>query len=327
MQPTMTRSMHLLAFFALGLLSLGNAQGPDQGSRPVNLGGANNYAIFAADRVLSIGENPYSSITGNIGVWPGHSGGESVELIDFPDGKLVGTKQPLNLEALRVRNDLSDAFTEAYTRIGGIEIEVGDIGDSPFSIPKPGYYYRADGNGPGDLDLGSDKTLILDAQGDPNAVWIFKIRGNFNIRDRAVIELRNKAQACNVFFLVQGRLIIGTRVIAQGKFLVGKDILVEGIDSTLEGSLFSLTSSVTLRNTAINRPTCATSTIPRGTCPVCPVCPNPPHYPKCPKRKPCHHKPVFGESEHGGWESDGFEGESREGGGWSGGEWLENGGP
>ncbi len=124
----------------------------------------------------------------------------------------------------------------------------------------PGIYE----SGPGTfgITLGN---LTLDAQGDPNAVWVFQMATSLTVGiagptgARSVI-LINGAQAKNVFWHVGSAATINA---AGGGTMVGTILSQSGISfstagnvalTTLNGRAMALTGSVTMVNTVINVP-------------------------------------------------------------------------
>jgi hypothetical protein len=125
---------------------------------------------------------------------------------------------------------------------------------------RPGIYQSASGSY---LITGSD--LTLDAQNDPDAVWVFQMATSLTVGGpgaafpRSII-LANGAQPKNIFWQVGsaatinaggGGTMVGT-VIAQA----GVTISTAGslIISTFNGRALGLDASVTMVNTILNIP-------------------------------------------------------------------------
>lgn len=164
-------------------------------------------------------------------------------------------------EAIAIQG-LLDA-TDAYNSIspasmpGGIDPGAGELGGLTLA---PGVYMSASGtfnisNGP----------LTLDAQGDPNATWVFQTASGLTVGiagptgARSVI-LTNGALPSNVFWYVGSAATING---AGGGTMVGTIIAMAGVtfstpgnavQTTLNGRAISLIASVTMVNTTINIP-------------------------------------------------------------------------
>jgi hypothetical protein len=151
---------------------------------------------------------------------------------------------------------LSEAQT-AYTTLQGLPstgVLAGEVGGATI---YPGVYTNASTVGITNGDL------TLDAQGDPNAYWVFQIGSSLTVGEagqpRSVI-LAHGAQASNVFWAVgSGATING----AGGGTMVGTIISMAGIEvstvgnaaiTKINGRLLALTASTTLVNTVINLP-------------------------------------------------------------------------
>jgi hypothetical protein len=135
----------------------------------------------------------------------------------------------------------------------------GSAGELGNRVLAPGIYKSASGS------FGiTQGNLTLDAQGDPNAFWVFQMATTFTVGTpsgaRSVL-LVNGAQAKNVFWqvgtaatingVVGGGFVAGT-VIAQA----GASVSTAGVAAvtTINGRLLVTTGPVTLVNTVINVP-------------------------------------------------------------------------
>jgi hypothetical protein len=100
------------------------------------------------------------------------------------------------------------------------------------------------------LNLG----LTLNAQGNSNAVFIFKtpiaVAYAFTANPNAKIHLINGAQACNVFWLVSGAFNMGTAVTMRGSIVAGGAISM-GAQDTLEGRALTINGAITVSNGAL----------------------------------------------------------------------------
>ncbi len=59
-------------------------------------------------------------------------------------------------------------------------------------------------------------TLYLNAQGNPNAIFIFKIVGTFATGANAKVKLINGAMACNVFWKIDGAVTMASGTYMRG---------------------------------------------------------------------------------------------------------------
>lgn len=92
--------------------------------------------------------------------------------------------------------------------------------------------------------------LNLDAQGDPNAVFIFKIGGALTSAASATVNLINGAAACNIFWITKGGAIsLATLTTMRGTLIANPGAIALGAGCTLEGRALSITGAVTVYGT------------------------------------------------------------------------------
>lgn len=103
--------------------------------------------------------------------------------------------------------------------------------------------------------LGITGTLTLDAQGDPDAVFIFKTGSTLTTAASSNVALINGAQACNVFWQVGSSATLGVGTLFKGNILALASITDAG-GSTVEGRLLARNGAVTLNNTTVTKATC-----------------------------------------------------------------------
>jgi hypothetical protein len=117
-------------------------------------------------------------------------------------------------------------------------------------------------NGAGSLS----GTLILDAQDDPDAIFVFKFAGAFGVAAGSKMILSNGARRCNVFFIggagvATGAISIGAGSVLKGTFLSHGGACGSGADTFLAGRLLSTGGAVvTYTGIIYNNPECVTST-------------------------------------------------------------------
>ena len=81
--------------------------------------------------------------------------------------------------------------------------------------------------------------LTLDAQGDPNALFIFQAEGAINSSVLSTVILRGSAKACNVFWLALGGIGIGADCVIKGNLVARTAAIAVGFRSKLEGRMLS----------------------------------------------------------------------------------------
>jgi len=147
----------------------------------------------------------------------------------------------------------------AYTTLQGLPSDgvlAAEVGNTTI---YPGVYTNASSVG---ITLGP---LTLDAQGNPNAYWVFQIGSSLTVGTPTSSEsviLINGAQAKNVYWAVGG--LPGAVInYGGGGTMVGTIISQPGITvsspgvaavTTINGRVLALTASTTIVNTVINVP-------------------------------------------------------------------------
>ena len=88
--------------------------------------------------------------------------------------------------------------------------------------------------------------LTLDAQLNANAVFIFQIQGSFSTSADSKIKLVNGAQACNVFWKVEGLVSMASGTTMRGTVIANNAGINMNTGDTLEGRALSTTVAVTV---------------------------------------------------------------------------------
>jgi len=211
----------------------------------VGLGTASTFAVLAGSTVTNTGP---SVISGDVGLDPGSA------VTGFPPGIVnAGTIHTTDGVALQAQNDLTTAYNDAAGRSSTASISSDLAGRTLTS----GVYTSAS-------SLGLSGDLTLDAQGDPNAVFIFQAGTSLTTGSGSHVTLIGGAQACNVFWQVGSSATIGTSSQFVGNILALTSIsLTTG--ATLNGSALARNGAVTLDTNTITRATCAAGTTGSGT--------------------------------------------------------------
>jgi gliding motility-associated-like protein len=88
--------------------------------------------------------------------------------------------------------------------------------------------------------------LILDGQGNPNAVFIFQIQGAFSTNVNSKVKLVNGAKACNVFWKVEGLVSMSAGTKMRGTVIANNAAINMNAGDTLEGRALSINGAVTV---------------------------------------------------------------------------------
>jgi Ice-binding-like/Bacterial Ig-like domain len=212
--------------------------GPCQGGQvpPVALcpfiGG---FSVLAGTTVTNTGS---TVVSGDVGVDPGTA------ITGFPPGLASGTIHSADAVASQGEAVLAAGYIDAATRTGGTAV----AGDLVGKTLTAGVYTSTS-------SLAESGDLTLDAQGNPNAVFIFQIASTLITGSGSHIVLANGASACNVFWQVGSSATLGTNSVFKGTILALTSITVTtGVN--LEGRALARYGAVTLDSDVITGCTC-----------------------------------------------------------------------
>ncbi|WP_310560483.1 Ig-like domain-containing protein [Flavobacterium sp.] len=196
-------------------------------------------------------------LTGDVyTVTPLNSGSVMKEIFAAAPAPGNATKAATALAGLNAARDVYLSISPA-SMPGGLDPGAGELGGLTLA---PGVYKSASGT----FDI-TNGDLTLDAQGNPNAIFVFQCASALTVGDSAPSSVRliGGAQAKNVFWYVGSAAVINY---AGGGVMSGNIIANSGVTlsspanstnpavTTLNGRAMSLVSSVTMVNTVINVP-------------------------------------------------------------------------
>lgn len=202
----------------------------------VALGGAGAFAVLAGSTITSTGA---TALTGDLGVSPGAA------LTGFPPGTLTGAKQLGNVASAAGMTDLTTAYNDAMGRIQSPVTVAGNLGG--LTLP-PGLYKSTSS-----LAISSGD-LTLDAQGDPNAVFIFQMASTLTTTSGRKVILSGGAKSTNVFWQVGSSATLGTTSVFKGTIMANQSITL-ATGATLNGRALARVGAVTLAGNAVVMPT------------------------------------------------------------------------
>lgn len=229
----------LIAVSAFGAAELAKA------ATTVSLGTADSFAILAGSGITIGGAVNTSTITGDIGSFA------TPTITGIGNAVLNGTNHAGDASTQGAKTDLSTAYTAA-SQVPSTNLPAGDnqLGSQTLT---PGVY---DFGGAATANIVG--TLTLDAQGDPNAVFIFKASSTLVTAGASVVSLINAAQACNVFWQVGSSATLGAASTFKGNILASVSATL-GTTANVEGRVLASTGAVTLDGSnVITKATCVT---------------------------------------------------------------------
>lgn len=206
---------------------------------PVDLGTAGTYSVLGGQTVTNTGPTVLSD---NVGVSPGTA------ITGFPPGVALGDTHSANAHSLQAQSDLTIAYNDAAGQAPDESIS-GDLGGLTL---EPGVYNASS-------SIGLTGTVTLDAQGDPDAVFIFQVGSTLTTASASTVALLNDAQACNVFWQIGSSATLGTNTTFVGTIMALTSISVT-TGTTVDGRALARNGSVTLDSNIFTQSACETDT-------------------------------------------------------------------
>ncbi len=111
--------------------------------------------------------------------------------------------------------------------------------------------------------------LTLDAQGDPNAEFIFQIGSTLTTASASSVILTNGASPCNVYWQIGSSATLDSGTSFIGNVMALTDITLNDA-VTVTGRVLARNGQISLINDTLNRPNCATGSeeTPTGSTPT-----------------------------------------------------------
>jgi hypothetical protein len=191
----------------------------------VNLGTAANFVLFTSAGAVT--NSSGSLLTGNVGTNSGSSTGF---------GNVNGSMENNNSITATCGSDLLIAYNMIDTA-------------TPTSYPS-GLLGNGDTLTAGVYHVASDATLslnlILNAQGNANAVFIFQVQGTLSAGVASKVVLINGALACNVFWKVEGVVSMASGATMRGTVIANNAAINLSTNDTLEGRVLSTNGAVSV---------------------------------------------------------------------------------
>lgn len=212
----------------------------------VGLGTASSYAVLAGSAVTNTGP---STISGDLGVSPGTS------VTGFPPGVVTGATHAADAEALQAQQDLTTAYNDAAGRSTTTDVTGTDLGGQTL---VSGVYEHTSG-------MQLTGTVTLDAEGDPDAVFIFKAGSTLVTASGSSVQLINGASPCRVFWQVGSSATIGTGTQFAGTVMALTSATLQ-TGANVDGRILARNGAVTLDTNNITASSCGVvPTTPTGT--------------------------------------------------------------
>jgi hypothetical protein len=213
-----------------------------------NLGTSANFVLFTSvGAITNVGT---SHLTGHVGSNSGSSTGFGN--VDGVMNNTNGVSAQADADLTIAYNQLNDAVPNYFIAplLGNGQV----LQQGVYSLPSVSTL---------NLDL------TLDAQNDPTAVFIFKINGAFSSAAFSEVKLINGAQACNVFWKIEGLVSLATGTIMKGTVIANNSAIIMNTGVNLEGRALSTSGAISVDGIVSFKPLGCGSPILTG-----PIAPN-----------------------------------------------------
>jgi hypothetical protein len=212
----------------------------------VGLGTTSSFAILAGTTITNTGPTTINgNAGGSIGLYPGTAFTGRAQVT------LSGSVHLADSVARIAKDDLITAYNDAAGRIPVTTIPT-DLGGTTLTA---GVYDSTSGT------FHITGTLTLDAQGDPDAVFVFKTASTLITASGSSVRLIDNARPCRVFWQVGSSATLGTDSHFVGHIFALTSIAAQ-TGATVQGQLLARNGAVTLERNVITNAICSESTAP-----------------------------------------------------------------
>ncbi|MFF3316698.1 ice-binding family protein [Streptomyces sp. NPDC003035] len=210
-----------------------------------------SYSVLAGQGVTNTGP---TVIDHDLGTHPNGA------ITGFPPGRVLGEVHAADAAALQAKSDLIEAYNNAAGQAEDFDLPaaIGTGTSGPTEL-IPGVYRR---DPAGSVGLTGD--LVLNAGGNPSAVWVFQIPTALTTATSSRILLTNGASPCNVFWQVGSSAELNTNTTFVGTIMALTSIFLR-TGTNIEGRALARNGEVTMDSNKIFLGGCATGGTTTGT--------------------------------------------------------------
>ena len=202
------------------------------------LGKAQSFAVLGGETVTNVGP---STVVGNLGVSPGSA------VTGFPPGlQTGGVMHKADAEALQAKNDLTNAYEMLASEPCTRDLSGTDLGG--LTLGEGVYCFSSSAQLTG--------TLVLDAGGRADAVFVFKTVSTLITASNSSVHVINGGGDCGVFWQIGSSATLGTGTTFAGSILALTSISL-ATGAAISGRALARNGEVTMDDNHIAVSTCA----------------------------------------------------------------------
>ncbi len=194
-----------------------------------------------------------STIFGDLGVAPG------LAITGFPPGLVLGgSVHAADATALQAQSDVTAAYDALASEACDFDLTGQDLGG--LTLTSGVYCFSSTAQLTG--------ALALDAQGDPDAIFVFKVGSGLTTASDASVTFVNGGNDCHTFWQIGSSATLGTGTAFAGSILALASITLNA-GASVSGRALARTGAVTMDDNHVFGGACADVpqciTIQRGT--------------------------------------------------------------
>jgi hypothetical protein len=207
----------------------------------ISLGSARDFGVLGGSTVTSVG---MSTVFGSVGVSPGTA------ITGFPPGVVTGgAVHAGDAVAAQAHQDAFDAWNDAAAQPTSLSLTGQDLGGLTLA---PGVYAFA-------TSAQLTGILTLDAQGAPDAEFVFKIGSTLTTAVGSSVEVINGENGCSIVWQVGSSATMDVGTAFKGSVIAMASVTLN-TGASIEGRAVALDGAVTMDMNSVSIvPTCGCS--------------------------------------------------------------------
>jgi len=233
----MSSSLQKFAGWAVAVIAFAALVGGPSVALALPLGTAGEFAVLAGSQVTNTGT---TTISGSVGVHPGSVIGETGITLSN------GVFHAADAVALQAKNDLGSAYNTLAAVVTSQDISGTDLGFFDVNLPMTPGAYRFTS------DAGLTGNLVLNAQGIPDATFIFQIGSALTVAAGSTVTIINGDESIGVYWQVGSSATLGVGSLFAGNILAQESITLNTGAQILCGRALARTGAVTLSGNTIS---------------------------------------------------------------------------